>query len=408
MVKLLSQSLSVFICLTLSVQLAGLENPVSILDEKSPQFPMGKATRRGLLIQIPDHPEMSLSLGARLQGTVEAKESLGDWTSDFYARRIRFEVGANFSKRFFLYMDLRNDQANQGDSGERGMVIGNAYFQLKELFGIPFLNFQGFRGKIDVSRVTTASSGQQIYYDRPLIAQSAQQFVSTNRRAPNLQLFGSYLGKIRYQLAVGDSVSSSSLLDARGSSASSVTRANPTFGGKIILSPIPGWEEKERTMTYFGQGQHASVGVGYFQANSILFKSTGSASESRLNRSLLNIETSFAWGPLFLCAEYLKFTGVSENFQASSLANGTSDGWYVTGEYVFSHLSYFAPFFKYERWNRFREASGYLVESTAVGANWYLMGNSFRWGIVGQRDSLGTALGGRTDTLIRLVSQVYF
>lgn len=75
---------------------------------------------------------------------------------------------------------------------------------------------------------------------------------------------------------------------------------------------------------------------------------------------------------------------------------------------MFSHLSYFAPFFKYERWNRFREASGYLVESTAVGANWYLMGNSFRWGIVGQRDSLGSALGGRTDTLIRLVSQVYF
>ena len=408
MLKLSSKILFVFLCFTFSLKLIGRGNPFTILDEKSPQFPMGKATRRGVLIQIPDHPDMSLSLGARLQGTVETKESLGDWTSDFYARRIRFEFGANFSERFFFYMDLRNDQANQGDSGERGMVIGNAYFQLKELFGFSFLNLQAFRGKIDVSRVTTASSGQQIYYDRPLIAQSAQQFVSTNRRAPNLQLFGSYQGKIRYQLAVGDSVSSASFLDARGTAARSVTRADPTFGGKIILSPIPGWEEKERTMTYFGQGHHASVGLGYFQANSILFKATDSVSETRLNRGLLNVETSFAWGPIFICAEYLKFTGVSENFQAASLKNGTSDGWYVTGEYVFAHLSYFSPFFKVERWNRFREASGYLVESTAIGANWYLMGNSFRVGLVGQKDQLGSSLGGRTDTTLRLVSQVYF
>lgn len=55
------------------------ENTVSILDDKSPLFLMGKATQRGLLIRVPDHPEMSLNLGARLQGPIEAKEGAGDW-----------------------------------------------------------------------------------------------------------------------------------------------------------------------------------------------------------------------------------------------------------------------------------------------------------------------------------------
>ncbi|NBX81470.1 hypothetical protein EBQ90_00030, partial [bacterium] len=189
---------------------------LSIIDENSPDFPMGKATRRGLLIQIPGSLDKSISIGARLQGTVEAQQADNAWAGDFYARRIRFEFGANLSRKLFYFMDFRNDQANNGDSGERGTVIGNTFFQFRELFDLPYLNVQAFRGKLDVSRVTTASSGQQIAYDRPLVAQSAQQYVSPNRRAPNLQLFGSYEGKIRYQLALGDGVASSSFFDAKG------------------------------------------------------------------------------------------------------------------------------------------------------------------------------------------------
>lgn len=394
--------------LVLCLRLRGSENPFTILDEKSPNFPMGQQTRRGLLIKVPDHPDMSISLGARLQGSVEAKEGTGAWVGDFYARRIRLEFGANLSRQIFYYMDFRNDQANKDETGEGNTVIGNTYFQVKELFGLPYLNFQGFRGKIDVSRITTASSGQQLYYDRPLIALSAQQYAMPNRRAPNFQLFGSYEGKIRYQVAVGDGVTSSSFFDARGVAAISITRQDPMFGGKIVLSPIPGWEEKDRTMTYFGRGHHAAIGVGYFRNNAILFTPKTGADVTRTDRSLLNIESSFAWGPLFLCAEYFKFNGMIENYNASTVNPGSSDGWYVTGEYVLPDFYYLAPFFKYERWDRFREAAGYFVESYAAGANLYLMGNSFRAGLVGQRDHLEANVGGRTETVVKMISQVHF
>lgn len=386
----------------------GADGSMTILDDKSPDFLLGKATRRGLLIKIPDAPDMSLSLGARMQGTVEAKQSGGAWIGDFYSRRIRLELGVNFSKHLFYYMDLRNDQANRADRGEVGMVIGNAYVQVKELFGLPYLNFQGFRGKVDVTRITTASSGQQLYYERPLIAESAQQYVSQNRRAANLQLFGSYEGKVRYQIAVGDGVTSTAFFDARGKAATSISKQDPMFGGKIVLSPIPGWEEKERTMTYFGRGHHAAIGVGYFRTNAILFKPSAAGAEQRADRGLLDVEASFAWGPLFLAVEYLDFSGVVEDFTAATLVSGNSSGWYATGEYVLTELSYLAPMFKYERWNRFRQAPGYNVESFALGVNWYLMGNSARVGLVAQKDWLESRVGAGAETSLRFTSQIHF
>ncbi|NBW98557.1 hypothetical protein EBR03_03195 [bacterium] len=161
-------------------------------------------------------------------------------------------------------------------------------------------------------------------------------------------------------------------------------------------------------MTYFGEGHHASLGVGYFRANAILFQTASNSSINRVDRGLLNVEASFAWGPLFLCAEYFRFSGITEDFSTPNLNTGNSDGWYVIGEYVLTKLNYLAPFFKYERWNRFREASGYLVESSAIGANLYLMGNSFRVGITGQRDQMGTSLGAGTVNIVRMTSQILF
>jgi hypothetical protein len=117
-------------CIALNVPKAiGADGSMTILDEKSPDFYLGKATRRGLLIKIPDTNDMSISLGARFQGTVEAKEAGNAWAGDFYGRRIRFEVGANFSKHLFYFMDFRNDQANQGDSGEREWLSAMPIFK---------------------------------------------------------------------------------------------------------------------------------------------------------------------------------------------------------------------------------------------------------------------------------------
>ena len=396
-----------FIVMSAAFPAKAEEKITTVVDPKSPDFVLGKATRRGMLIRSQDNPDMSLSIAARLQGSVEAKESAAHgWVSDVYGRRIRLEAVARLTKTILYQMDLRNDEANRGDGGERGFAVGDAFLQVRELGGVPWLNFQGFRGKIDVSRTLTVTSGQQLYYERPHVAVFAQQFVSHNRRAPNLQLFGSWEGKVRYQVAAGDGVASTTFLDAKGKAAASISKQDPVIGGKIVLSPIPGWEENDRNMTYFGTGHSFSVGAGYFRTNAIHFKPAAAAAEQTVSRGLLNVEAALAWGPLFVQAEYFNFSGVTEDFGAGSPNTGDSDGWYVTGEYVLSSLGYLAPTFRYEKWNRFRQAAGYHVESAVVGLNWYILGNSLRAGVMLQRDWLGANVGNGTENIVRVISQI--
>ncbi len=380
-----------------------------VLDEDSPVFPLGKAAQPNLTLRSSENPEMSVSLGIRFQGIASLTEPEGDAPPvfDAFARRVRFEIAAQLSKHSSFVMDIRNDNANRQDRGEGGFNVGNAYFVSRSLLGYEFLNFKAYRGKIDVSRTEPTKSAWLVYYDRPAVADFAANFVSHNRRAANVQLFGNWDGKLAYSFAIGDGVHAASFEDARGNdlSAQSIDRQNPMVGGKLILSPIEGWEERERTETYFGQGQHFEVGAAYFRTGNIHFNQ--GVSSFSVSHGLLNLEASTHYRRFFVQAEYFRFDEVIEDLNAATPHLGTSAGWYALTEICFPELSYLAPFFRFERWDRFQQVEGYLHLSRVAGINWYLRGNTARIGLAAQSDTFGSQLGS-SEIAYKLTSQIHF
>lgn len=404
-------TLLMLLCLLLSgsLQARAQEFVIEAIDEESPVFPLGKATRPNLLIRSVKNPDIAVGLGFRFQGTASYTDPKGvaPGVFDAFARRARFEFSAQFSKYNLFVMDVRNDNAGRGDQGERSFNIGDAYFASKKLLGSSLLNFKAYRAKVDVSRTETAKSSWTVYYDRPAVADEAANFVSHNRRAANVQLYGDYEKKIAYSVAVGDGVQSDAFEDAQGNSAAAVARQNPMFGGKLILSPIPGWEEEERTETYFGFGQHFSVGAGFFRTGNIRFTPSNNAGQQVVDHNLLNLEFSAHYRSLFVQAEYFRFDDVIEDFTAASLNKGKSVGWYALTEIALPRLAFIAPFFRYERWNRFQGKDGYLQITRAGGVNWYLRGNTMKVGFAVQADSFGSQIG-TSQTAYKVLSQLHF
>ncbi len=306
-------------------------------------------------------------------------------------------------------MDLRNDNANRADSGERNFNVGDAQLIVKKLNGTSLLNLKAFRAKVDVSRSETAKSSWLVYYDRPTIADEAAQYVNHNRRATNFQLFGNLEHKIAYSVAVGDGVHSSTFIDASGDAANSVTSQNPMFGAKLVLSPFQGWEENERTETYFGQGQHFSLGLGAFHTGNIRFRPSATAGQASTNRTLVNAEASFHYKGFFVQSEYFHFAGAIKDFAAANLERGSSDGWYVTSEYALPQLAFIAPFVRFERWDRYGNDKAFLFLSRVAGLNWYLRGNTARVGLAAQSDTGGSQLGSSSNQVIyKILSQLHF
>lgn len=387
---------------------AGVARKSDVVTDSSPDFLLGKQTRPNFFVLSRDNPDMGIFAGIRLQGTAEVSRSHDQVTADIYDRRARLEFGAQFSKDMSFVMDLRNDNANRGDGGERQFNIGDAYVVVRNVAGGSLVNFKGLRGKVDVSRSETVKSSWLTYYDRPYVADEAAQYVSHNRRATNLQLFGDYKKKVHYSLAVGDGVQSTAFNDARGARASAITRQNPMIGAKIVLSPFDGWEERERTETYFGVGKHLSFGAGFFYTGDIRFRPVAAGPIATVHRRLLNVEASAHYENWFVQVEYFRFYDVVESFSAATLNLGESEGWYAQAEYVAPWLAYVGVFYRHERWNRFLGVGGYEQISHAAGLNWYLRGNTVRVGFVGQTDTLGSQLGGATQVAYKLTSQLHF
>lgn len=385
------------------------------LRKDSPNFLLGKETGPNMRVTSEDNPDLGFYLGVRFMGTAEYANSRkssgsfgqGDW--DFYARRVRFEAGAQFTKDMKFMMDLRNDRSNQDDRGEENFNIGDAKLTIKNLWDQKWLNSAFYRAKVDVSRAQTVKSAFLVNYDRAPVADSAANWVSHNRRATNAQLFGDFNKKIHYSLAVGDGITGSSFRDAKGGKGASISgQSSPMLGYKIRLSPFDGWEETKRTETYFGVGKHFSVGVGQFYLNSIDLKPVAGAQTTEIDRELTNIELSAHYEGAFIQAEYFYFDGAVEDLSASTLNVGNASGWYVLGEYVIPSLNYLAPFARYDSWNRFSDLDGYVQETLSTGINWYLKGNSTKVGFVFQRDNYENATGRDDSNTFRIVSQLFF
>ncbi len=382
----------------------------SVHGKNSPEFALGKYTGPNFKIVAQDNPDMYIKLGARIQSTFEnrtiTKGDTEESYNDAYLRRTRFEITTGFDKHTSFTMDVRNDKANYQDKGEQEFNVGDAYLKIKKPFGDSLVNFKLYRGKIDVSRTETVKSAYVIHYDRPAVADEAAQYITHNRRGTNAQMYGDYNKKFHYQVAIGDGVYSGKLKDSTGSSFGGVLLQESFFyGGKIVLSPFDGWEEKTKTETYFGQGQHFSIGAAYWNSSDINLE-YGDGTTQVIDHELLNLEISGHYKGLFVGAEYFQFDGVVNDFDNPE-KTGTSDGYYVTGEYFIEGPNV-APFIRYESWNKWEGEDGYDFTSTVFGANWYLRGYTTKVGLAVQTDDYDTKIGDKEDQRIKLTTQWFF
>jgi len=390
---------------------------ITIERKDSPNFLLGKETHPNIKIRAFDNKDMYVKVGVRVQGTFEnykvEDKATGDtkidnW--DAYLRRARLEIGAGFGKHVSFSMDIRNDKINYQDKGEGSAEIGDAYIKIKKPFGTSLVNFKLFRAKVDVSRTETVKSAWVIHYDRPHVADEAAQFVSHNRRATNIQMYGNWKHIINYQVAVGDGIYSGKFHDAVGNSlddvGGSIKEQDFMFGGKVFVSP-PGWEEKKRTETYFGEGKHIEFGIGYWRLPRIKYVD-GNNNSHTLDRTLINYEFSAHYQGAFIQAEYFDFDGVIKDFQNAPTREGKSKGWYVKGEYVMPQFYYIAPFVRYEEWDKWKDEDGYKLKSYILGVNWYLKGNTIKVGVAYQHDDYGVNIGNEKVKRIKLTSQFFF
>ncbi|MDF1883286.1 hypothetical protein JHD49_04970 [Sulfurimonas sp. SAG-AH-194-C21] len=395
--------------------LSSSKKSITIVDKKSPNFLLGKQTHINMKFVADDNSDMWLKAGVRIQGTFEnVSTNYADTTKndtsipDAYLRRVRFEVAAGFNKWTSFVMDVRNDKANFSQKGEQKFNVGDAYVKIKKPFNTSLVNFKLYRAKIDVSRTETVKSARVIAYDRPKVADAAAQYISHNRRATNAQMYGDWSKKVHYQVAFGDAVDSSKLADAKGKKDSKVTEQSFFYGGKVRLSPFDGWEETKRTESYFGQGQHFSIGAGYWVVPSIKVENASGTATADLTNKLINLELSAHYKGLFVQAEYFKFDDMVENWNGATINTGTSTGWYATAEYVFTDFHFVAPFVRYEDWNKFDDKAGYDYTATMAGVNWYLKGNSIKAGLVYQTEKYGVNTGNKDVDTVRLTSQFFF
>lgn len=362
------------------------------------KFPYGDGIDKwGLPLKVPDS-ELSLRIGGRIQGlaTIKTTEDLDNDTEttyqDFQARRVRLQFQADLGKRASFVMDLRNDNANQKDEGEKTFNVGDAYVHIPLNSDMSHV-VRLYRAKVDMSRTQTTSSSELIWLNRAYIADEAASFISHQRRATNAQLLGHFNKKASYQLVIGDGIASDRFTDAEGDKLAlgSIQKQNFMVGGKLRLHPFEGWEEKV-TETYFGVGKHASVGAGIFNTSKIHYE-VGNNKDT-LSRTLVNVEASAHYEAFAIQAEYFKLNGVVEDFSATDINQGSGEGYYVQGEYVLVDLEYFAPFARYEFWDRFQESGDYESWHSLYGLNWYLNGNRFRVGVAYERNLLGRDIEG--------------
>jgi hypothetical protein len=401
------------------------KSKITILNQKSPDFLLGKETHINMKFVPQDAPDMWLKAGVRIQGTLEsvttgyAFETKEDTSlQDAYLRRVRFEVAAGFGQYASFVMDIRNDKSNYGiENTEGSFSVGDAYVKIKKPFHSSLVNFKLYRAKIDVSRTETVKSARVIAYDRPYVADAAAQFISFNRRGANVQAYGDWEKKIHYQVAMGSAANPDKVKDAIGNSGSSgsidLSEQSFFYGGKLKLSPFDGWEEKRLTESYMGVGKHFTIGAAYWMIPTMKGTTTNASNISNtfdLDRSLLNIELSAHYKGFMIQGEYFEFDDVINDITADTLEVGTSSGWYVTSEYVFSDFYYVAPFVRYESWDRFEQEDGHEITSSIAGVNWYLRGNTTKVGLLFQKDEYANAdkNGERDVNIVRLTSQWFF
>ena len=376
---------------------------LSFFSSSAQEFDLGAGESQfkwGVEIPLPkdSKSDFSMRVGTRLQTQMENVSSEafsnGEATStqDFFARRVRFQLAAKFQKNLSYYMDIRADKIDKGNNGSNSFALGDAFFQIKNLFGSDSIKLRLFRSKYDISRTQTVSSSRLMILSRASISDFAADYISAARRGTNLQFLGNWSDKISTQLIIGDSVQQDSFDDALGSASASLNRQNFAFGTRVRISPFTGWEEGGLTETYFGQGKHFAIGAGYFAVNNIEFETSSKTAE--VDRALTNFDLSFHYGPFSIAGEYFIFDGMIDNFGTSGFKKGRSTGWFTQGEYVLTSFHFLAPYVRYQHWNRFKDTPDLKETTLAGGLNYYIKGNKLRVGLFYEKTEYGEGFSG--------------
>lgn len=319
------------------------------------------------LKDIQNKTDLQLNLGFRLQGALSYSDQD---KADIYLRRTRFQLDASFLKDMSFYMDIRNDRVGYEDKGDGEFTVGDAYYAYKT----KKYTLKAYRAKVDVSRTQTISSSKLLLQDRAQVSDYAANFVSSGRRASNLQINSFINNYIYYQLVLGDGLNAEDLEDLTGNSVDSIRSQNFIYGGKLKLSFLKEWSKKNLTETHFGKGEHLELGVGKFFGNGIKFKDL-SGNDQKMNRSLTNVELSFHKSAFSFVGEYFHFKNTLDDL--TNFKTRDSEGFYVQGEYLFEKFHYTSLVFRYEDWAKYNSSN---LESKIIGANYYLKGNKFRIG----------------------------
>ena len=127
--------------------LATNEEKITIINQDSQNFLLGKETHINMKFVPNDASDMWLKAGVRILGTLESKQinsndiDTADITiQDAYLRRVRFEVAAGFGEHSSFVMDMRNDKSNYGIDNEEGQFsVGDAYVKIKKPFNSSLL-----------------------------------------------------------------------------------------------------------------------------------------------------------------------------------------------------------------------------------------------------------------------------
>lgn len=365
------------------------------------EFPMGDASKSwGVRVDNSDE-QFKLKLGTRIQAI--AKNSVEDDKAndkkqsftDFYIRRMRLMLEIKYKEGWKFYADIRNDDVSKGDKGEQDFNIGDAFLEKKINDKI---KVRMLRAKVDVSRAQTVSSARLLFLNRASIADHAAQYVSHNRRAANAQLIGTIGDKTDYQLVIGDGVYSGKFFDTKDATPSDgIVKQNAMIGAKIRVSPLKGKKDTKLKEAYFGTGQVLSFGLGVFNTSNITIDN--GTDEYETSRTLYNLEATYAHNAFTLLAEAFKFDGEFFDLNASDRI-GHSEGYVIQGEYYLEN--HYAPFIRFESWNRFVQEDDMTVKGTAIGVNRYLKGEKFRYGLFYTKDEFEENIGDKTVESVQL------
>lgn len=335
-----------------------------ILEAKEEEHDWGLSLGKGTL---------NLTVGGRLQGIYDYRSSNG--AVDLYLRRARVNLRYRLEKFHLIYLDLRNDNSNKGDGGERNFAIGDAFYEVP--LNVGFIdNLTMFRSKVDVSYSQQASSKDLMHPNREGISDYAANFIVHNRRATNIQINGSN-DWMTYQIALSDGVKSDSIDEAFGSvTVDGITDQSLTFGGKArFFLWNPTGKKAEIKETYYQAMRTFSIGFGFFNNRSVTYELSDGRKMTD-SRELYNLEISFALDNLRILAEGFIFDGDVVNLEQSMI--GRSQGAYLRAEYIFGNT---APFIGLQSFQRDADNENSCEKTQMVGINYYAAQKSRRYGI---------------------------